>query len=80
MITKNTPLRDIIAKIDPCREDIPAEMTVGQLRTRMKKGEDYYKICDVDSDVREQHFDAIAEAFNIDYDEVYHTRLRNEEP
>jgi len=79
MITKNTPLRDIIAKIDPCWDDI-ADITVGELRKRMQQGEDYYRICDVDSDIREQHFDAIAEAFNIDYDEVYQTRLRNEEP
>jgi hypothetical protein len=79
MITKKTPLRDIIAKIDPCREDIPTEMTVGQLRTLMQRGEDYYKICDVDSDIRERHFDAIAEAYNIDYDVVYKTRLQNQE-
>lgn len=79
MITKKTPLRDIIAKIDPCREDIPTEMTVGQLRTLMQRGEDYYKICDVDSDIREKHFDAIAEAYNIDYDVVYKTRLQNQE-
>ena len=79
MITKKTPLRDIIAKIDPCREDIPTEMTVGQLRTLMQRGEDYYKICDVDSDIREKNFDAIAEAYNIDYDVVYKTRLQNQE-
>lgn len=75
MITKETLLRDLIAKVDPDREAIPPKMTVGELRTRMKRGEDYYKICDVDSCIRERHFEAIAEAHNIDYDEVYNTRL-----
>lgn len=80
MITKETLLRDLIAKVDPDREAIPPQMTVGQLRKEMKTGTDYYKICDVDSCIRERHFEAIAEAHNIDYDEVYKTRLGNEEP
>ena len=79
-ITKDTPLRDIIAKVDPDREAIPPRMTVGQLRKEMQIGTEYYKICDVDSCIRERHFEAIAEAHNIDYDTVYHTRLHNEEP
>lgn len=80
MITKETLLRDLIAKVDPDREAIPPQMTVGQLRKEMQLGTDYYKICDVDSCIRERHFEAIAEAHNIDYDEVYKTRLGNEEP
>lgn len=79
MITKETLLRDLIAKVDPDREAIPPQMTVGQLRKEMQIGTDYYKICDVDSCIRERHFEAIAEAHNIDYDEVYKTRLGNEE-
>ena len=79
-ITKDTPLRDIIAKVDPDREAIPPRMTVGQLRKEMQIGTEYYKICDVDSCIRERHFEAIAEAHNIDSDTVYHTRLHNEEP
>lgn len=79
-ITKDTPLRDLIAKVDPDRENIPSDMTVGELREQMQAGEDYYKICNVDSCIRERHFEAIAEAHNIDYDEVYKTRLSNEQP
>lgn len=75
MITKETLLRDLIAKVDPDREAIPPQMTVGQLRKEMQIGTDYYSICDVDSCIRERHFEAIAEAHNIDYDEVYNTRL-----
>lgn len=73
--TKNTFLRDLIDKDDYQYNEIPENMTVGELRTRMKSGEQYYDIVPVDSIIREIHFDAISNAFDIDYDEVYSTRM-----
>jgi hypothetical protein len=79
MITKNTPLRDCIRKVDPDRKNIPAKVTVGQLRDRMQAGEAYYDICPVDSIVREQHFQAIEEATGVDYDTIYDTWVHQDD-
>lgn len=72
--TPETLLPDLINTTDYQYEDIPA-ITVGELRTRMKNGEQYYDIVPVDSVIREVHFSAISNAHNIEYEEVYHTRL-----
>ena len=75
--TRDTKLRDLIARDDYQYGDIPENMTVGELRDRMKAGEAYYDICPVDSVIRETHFIAIANAHNIDYDEPYENRLKH---
>lgn len=74
-MTKETQARDIIAKIDPDRENIPENMTIGELRERMQDGEKFYDIMNVDSMTREKMFDAIAETHDIDYEEIYRKRM-----
>lgn len=75
--TRDTKLRDLIDKDDYQYDKIPEDMTVGELRDKMKAGEQYYDICPVDSVIRETHFLAIANAHNIDYDEPYENRLKH---
>lgn len=75
--TRDTKLRDLIDKDDYQYNEIPEDMTVGELRDKMKAGEAYYDICPVDSVIRETHFLAIANAHNIDYDEPYENRLNH---
>lgn len=75
--TPETKLRDLIRKDDYQYEEIPEDMTVGQLWEKMKHGTPYYKICPVDSVIRETLFIAIAAAHHIDYDEPYETWLDN---
>lgn len=72
--TKDTLLQDLITPTDYQYGDIPY-ITVGELRERMQKGEQYYDLVPVDSIIREVHFSAISTAYNIDYEEVYQTRL-----
>jgi len=74
--TPDTKLRDLIPETDYQYKQIPEDMTVQELRDRMQAGEEYYDICDhVDTVIREKHFGAISTAYNIDYEEVYQTRL-----
>lgn len=73
--TPETKLRDLIDKDDYQYEEIPEDMTVGQLWEKMKQGTPYYEICPVDSVIRETHFIAIAAAHNIDYNEPYENWL-----
>jgi hypothetical protein len=75
--TKDTQLQDLINTTDYQYELIP-HITVGELRDRMRAGEQYYHICPVDSVIREVHFSAISTAYNIDYEDVYQTRLHPE--
>lgn len=72
--TRDTLLQDLINPTDYQYGDIP-HITVGELRDRMQKGEEYYDLVPVDSVIREVHFSAISTAHNIEYDDVYHTRL-----
>ena len=75
--TPDTKLRDLIRKEDYQYNDIPEDMTVGELRAKMKAGTPYYEICPVDSVIREVHFIAIAAAHGIDYDEPYENWLKH---
>lgn len=74
--TRDTLLQDLISPTDYQYGEIPY-ITVGELRDRMQKGEAYYDLVPVDSVIREVHFSAISNAHNIDYDDVYYTRLHN---
>lgn len=75
--TPDTKLRDLIRKDDCQYDEIPENMTVGELREKMKAGTPYYEICPVDSVIREIHFIAIAAAHGIDYNEPYENWLKH---